>query len=59
MFKNISNVFENFFLDFNSNSKKVILIYFIYITFISISSLGFAHLFSQNLMLWMKVIILF
>ena len=49
MFKNISNVFENFFLDFNSNSKKVILIYFIYITLISISSLGFAHLFSQKI----------
>tara|TARA_B100000902_G_scaffold319126_1_gene311280 strand:- start:2125 stop:3462 length:1338 start_codon:yes stop_codon:yes gene_type:complete len=48
MFKKINNILDNFFLDFNSNSKKLFLIYGLYIIFISASSLLFAHLFSQK-----------
>ena len=48
MFKKLNNVMDNFFFDFTSNKKKLIAIYFIYISFISISSLFFAYLFSRK-----------
>ena len=48
MFKKTINILDNFLLDFNSNSKKIFLIYFLYIIFILVSSFAFAHLFSQK-----------